>query len=92
MFEPDFILDFYVFFVLFCVRLVRFIFCFVFVSEMGFVKMMCLKHLKFVLILSVLTNLNFFDFVNGEFENSWTMYYEQPCCNGGGHHLRHHRG
>lgn len=31
--------------------------------------------------------------VNGDFENSWTMYMEQPCCSGtGSHHVRHHRG
>lgn len=31
--------------------------------------------------------------VAGEFESSWTMYKEQPCCSGGGsHHVRHHRG
>lgn len=32
-------------------------------------------------------------FVGAEFENSWTMYKEQPCCSGSGsHHVRHHRG
>ncbi|ENN78430.1 hypothetical protein YQE_05104, partial [Dendroctonus ponderosae] len=27
-----------------------------------------------------------------DFENSWTMYMEQPCCSGlPNHHVRHHR-
>jgi hypothetical protein len=30
--------------------------------------------------------------VGADFENSWTMYMEQPCCSGrGNHHVRHHR-
>lgn len=32
------------------------------------------------------------NYVYGEFENSWTFYFEQPCCSNGGHHFRHHRG
>lgn len=30
---------------------------------------------------------------SAEFENSWIMYKEQPCCGTNtNHHVRHHRG
>lgn len=35
------------------------------------------------------------DAVVGDYENTWNLYYEQPCCGGSssGHHIRHqHRG
>uniref|UniRef100_A0A182NI70 Uncharacterized protein n=1 Tax=Anopheles dirus TaxID=7168 RepID=A0A182NI70_9DIPT len=33
--------------------------------------------------------------VQGDYENTWNSYYEQPCCGGtanGPFHLRHHGG
>lgn len=27
-----------------------------------------------------------------DYENTFSSYFEQPCCNGGPHHLRHHKG
>lgn len=48
------------------------------------------KVLVFAFVLLVLDVVYV---VSGEFENSWTMYKEQPCCSGSGsHHVRHHRG
>lgn len=50
---------------------------------------------KFLLFVMFSLEMNFLNLspVNGEFENSWTMYMEQPCCSGtGNHHVRHHRG
>ena len=46
---------------------------------------------KLFVFVTVLVELKFD--VNADFENSWTMYMEQPCCSGtGSHHVRHHRG
>lgn len=46
------------------------------------------KLLFFVTVL-----FTFIYLINADFENSWTMYMEQPCCSGSGnHHVRHHRG
>lgn len=45
---------------------------------------------KLLLFVTVLFKLIFL--INADFENSWTMYMEQPCCSGSGnHHVRHHR-
>lgn len=44
------------------------------------------------LFLSVLVQLALLVNVGADFENSWTMYLEQPCCSGStNHHVRHHR-
>lgn len=46
----------------------------------------------FLLVLLLVLNC-MFGFVSADFENSWTMYNEQPCCAGNqNHHVRHHRG
>lgn len=46
---------------------------------------------KLVIFVAVMVELKFD--VYADFENSWTMYMEQPCCSGtGNHHVRHHRG
>lgn len=48
---------------------------------------------KMMLTIIVLIEISIFCKVSAEFENSWTMYMEQPCCSGNGpHHVRHHRG
>ncbi|KAK9874897.1 hypothetical protein WA026_005711, partial [Henosepilachna vigintioctopunctata] len=49
--------------------------------------------LKVWFVVTVFVQIELFGRVNGDFENSWTMYMEQPCCSGtGSHHVRHHRG
>lgn len=46
------------------------------------------KLLFFTLLVEYCLFLN----VCADFENSWTMYMEQPCCSGSpSHHVRHHR-
>ncbi|KAI8128918.1 Semaphorin-2A [Lucilia cuprina] len=37
--------------------------------------------------------LNFVDYAYSDYENTWNLYYEQPCCMGGNnqHHIRHHK-
>ncbi|TMW46100.1 hypothetical protein DOY81_008819 [Sarcophaga bullata] len=37
--------------------------------------------------------LNFVDYAYSDYENTWNLYYEQPCCMGGisQHHIRHHK-
>ena len=40
--------------------------------------------LFFLLLLDTRTIL-------ADYENTFSSYYEQPCCNGP-HHLRHHKG
>lgn len=49
---------------------------------------------KLLILVTVLVETKFVVDVNADFENSWTMYMEQPCCTGGSgnHHVRHHRG
>lgn len=48
---------------------------------------------KMLFIVTVLFELSIICHVMADFENSWTMYMEQPCCSGNGpHHVRHHRG
>lgn len=50
-------------------------------SAMGLVTVTVLVMFKYLIV------------VGADFENSWTMYMEQPCCSGSGnHHVRHHRG
>ncbi|XP_019865782.1 semaphorin-2A [Aethina tumida] len=50
------------------------------------------RCVKLLLFVTVLVEFNFFNIVGADFENSWTMYMEQPCCSGSGnHHVRHHR-
>ncbi|XP_044257966.1 semaphorin-2A isoform X1 [Tribolium madens] len=45
---------------------------------------------KLVIFVTVIVEMKFD--VYADFENSWTMYMEQPCCSGtGNHHVRHHR-
>uniref|UniRef100_A0A1Y1NE22 Semaphorin-2A n=1 Tax=Photinus pyralis TaxID=7054 RepID=A0A1Y1NE22_PHOPY len=49
----------------------------------------------FYLAAIILLKVNIFQIntVSAEFENSWIMYLEQPCCSGSAnHHVRHHRG
>lgn len=42
----------------------------------------------------VLIILSLVDLAVSDYENTWNLYYEQPCCGGSsnGHHIRHHRG
>ncbi|XP_056647935.1 semaphorin-2A isoform X1 [Diorhabda sublineata] len=53
----------------------------------------CLEYTtKFFILVTVIVQLNLFNVAYADFENSWTMYMEQPCCSGTGpHHVRHHR-
>lgn len=52
-----------------------------------------MRPIKMFLMITVLIEMGVFCNVMAEFENSWTMYMEQPCCSGNGpHHVRHHRG
>jgi len=34
------------------------------------------------------------EYARADYENTWNLYYEPPCCTGSaaGHHLRHHKG
>ncbi|XP_044756007.1 semaphorin-2A isoform X1 [Coccinella septempunctata] len=48
--------------------------------------------LKVLFVVTVIVQTELWGRVNADFENSWTMYLEQPCCSGtGNHHVRHHR-
>ncbi|XP_072392355.1 semaphorin-2A [Diabrotica undecimpunctata] len=53
---------------------------------------LCLEYILKLLLVTVLIEIITFDVTYADFENSWTMYMEQPCCSGmGPHHVRHHR-
>lgn len=34
------------------------------------------------------------EYARADYENTWNLYYEPPCCTGSSaaHHLRHHKG
>lgn len=54
----------------------------------------CAKmYLKLSVLVFVLVTI-IVDTAVSDYENTWNLYYEQPCCGGStaGHHLRHHRG
>lgn len=51
--------------------------------------------ISWMLLIQVLVVLlQFVDYAQSDYENTWNLYYEQPCCMGsqGGHHLKHHKG
>lgn len=49
-------------------------------------------YLKLSIIVIVLITI-IVDTAVSDYENTWNLYYEQPCCgNTAGHHIRHHRG
>lgn len=55
-------------------------------------NMDCLKTKSYANTFVYLVLVLLIGVVSGDFENSWTMYKEQPCCsNNGNHHVRHHR-
>lgn len=49
----------------------------------------CSAYLWLLIIYNV-------DYARADYENTWNLYYEPPCCTGAaaavGHHLRHHKG
>lgn len=50
-------------------------------------------QLQLLLLLFIIYNV---DYARADYENTWNLYYEPPCCTGAaaavGHHLRHHKG
>jgi len=47
------------------------------------------------LILMLGVQIIYVDYARADYENTWNLYYEPPCCTGAsavGHHLRHHKG
>lgn len=53
---------------------------------------MC-NYYKVLVMFMILVQILWISCVYADFENSWTMFNEQPCCAGSqNHHVRHHRG
>ncbi|KAH8319899.1 hypothetical protein KR074_008957, partial [Drosophila pseudoananassae] len=46
-----------------------------------------------VLLLVLGAQLIHVEYARADYENTWNLYYEPPCCTGSslGHHLRHHK-
>lgn len=54
---------------------------------------MSTKYLFPIGVLVLVLVLSLVDLAVSDYENTWNLYYEQPCCaNINGHHIRHHRG
>ncbi|KAL5285645.1 Sema-2a.2 family protein [Megaselia abdita] len=47
-----------------------------------------MKNIGFTIFLTL-----FVEYAYSDYENTWNLYYEQPCCGStnGQHHMRHHR-
>lgn len=62
-------------------------------GSIKFTNKSCTFYVLAIQIL-VLLLLNFVDYAYSDYENTWNLYYEQPCCMGGNnqHHIRHHKG
>ncbi|TDG51606.1 hypothetical protein AWZ03_002066 [Drosophila navojoa] len=46
-------------------------------------------------LLALAAQIIYVDYARADYENTWNLYYEPPCCTGAaaavGHHLRHHK-